>query len=59
MLLEEMTCFWVKIKIMNERWASQGQQKILREMDLTSKEAIEVAKLNGGVIHPLKTNIHS
>lgn len=39
---------------MNEGWASYWHQRILREMDLTSDEAIEFAKLNAGVVQPSK-----
>lgn len=43
---------------MNEGWASYWHQRILREMDLTSDEAIEFAKLNAGVVQPSKTSIN-
>lgn len=43
---------------MNEGWASYWHQRILREMDLTSSEAIEFAKLNAGVVQPSKTSIN-
>ncbi len=43
---------------MNEGWASFWHQRILREMDLTSDEAIEFAKLNAGVVQPSKTSIN-
>ena len=36
---------------MNEGWASYWHQRILREMDLTSDEAIE---FNAGVVQPSK-----
>ena len=56
MLREEMLYFWAQMetKIMNEGWASLWHQRILREMDLTSSEAIEFAKLNAGVVQPSK-----
>jgi len=43
---------------MNEGWASYWHQRILREMDLTSDEAIEFAKLNAGVVQPSRTSIN-
>jgi stage V sporulation protein R len=54
MMREEMLYFWPQLetKIMNEGWASYWHQRILREMDLTSGEAIEFAKLNAGVVQP-------
>ena len=56
MMREEMLYFWPQLetKIMNEGWASYWHQRILREMDLTSSEAIEFAKLNAGVVQPSK-----
>ncbi|MGH0596016.1 stage V sporulation protein SpoVR [Bacillus mycoides] len=60
MMREEMLYFWPQLetKIMNEGWASFWHQRILREMDLTSGEAIEFAKLNAGVVQPSKTSIN-
>ena len=60
MMREEMLYFWLQLetKIMNEGWASYWHQRILREMDLTSDEAIEFAKLNAGVVQPSKTSIN-
>lgn len=60
MIREEMLYFWPQLetKIMNEGWASFWHQRILREMDLTSDEAIEFAKLNAGVVQPSKTGIN-
>ncbi|MGG0302952.1 stage V sporulation protein SpoVR [Bacillus albus] len=60
MMREEMLYFWPQLetKIMNEGWASYWHQRILREMDLTSDEAIEFAKLNAGVVQPSKTSIN-
>ncbi|MBL5766970.1 SpoVR family protein [Heyndrickxia sporothermodurans] len=60
MIREEMLYFWPQLetKIMNEGWASYWHQRILREMDLTSDEAIEFAKLNAGVVQPSKTGIN-
>jgi stage V sporulation protein R len=60
MMREEMLYFWpqMETKIMNEGWASYWHQRILREMDLTSDEAIEFAKLNAGVVQPSKTSIN-
>jgi stage V sporulation protein R len=60
MMREEMLYFWPQLetKIMNEGWASYWHQRILRELDLTSGEAIEFAKLNAGVVQPSKTSIN-
>ncbi|MCU5028182.1 stage V sporulation protein R [Bacillus thuringiensis serovar brasilensis] len=60
MMREEMLYFWPQLetKIMNEGWASFWHQRILREMDLTSDEAIEFAKLNAGVVQTSKTSIN-
>lgn len=50
-LRQEMLYFWPQIetKIMNEGWASYWHMRILRELDLNEKEAIEYAKLNAQV----------
>jgi stage V sporulation protein R len=60
MMREEMLYFWPQLetKIMNEGWASYWHQRILRELDLTSNEALEFAKLNAGVVQPSKTGIN-
>ncbi|WP_407270542.1 SpoVR family protein [Radiobacillus sp. PE A8.2] len=60
MMREEMLYFWPQLetKIMNEGWASYWHQRILREMDLTSGEAIEFSSLNAGVVQPSKTQIN-
>ncbi|RFU62022.1 SpoVR family protein [Peribacillus glennii] len=60
MMREEMLYFWPQLetKIMNEGWASFWHQRILRELDLTSDEAIEFAKLNAGVVQPSRTSIN-
>ncbi|MFS0786123.1 SpoVR family protein [Shouchella sp. 1P09AA] len=60
MMREEMLYFWPQLetKIMNEGWASYWHAKILREMDLTSDEVIEFAKLNAGVVQPSQTSIN-
>ncbi|WP_456282916.1 SpoVR family protein [Bacillus sp. JZ34] len=60
MMREEMLYFWPQLetKIMNEGWASYWHQRIIRELDLTSSEAIEFAKLNAGVVQPSKTGIN-
>ena len=60
MMREEMLYFWPQLetKIMNEGWASYWHQRILREMDLTTDETIEFAKLNANVIQPSKTSIN-
>ncbi|MFB6469270.1 SpoVR family protein [Cytobacillus sp. Hz8] len=60
MMREEMLYFWPQLetKIMNEGWASYWHQRILREMELTSSESIEFAKLNAGVVQPSRTGIN-
>ncbi|WP_078552555.1 SpoVR family protein [Bacillus alkalicellulosilyticus] len=60
MMREEMLYFWPQLetKIMNEGWASYWHMRILREMNLTTEETIEYAKLNAGVIQPSKTQIN-
>jgi len=60
MMREEMLYFWPQLetKIMNEGWASYWHQRIVRELDLTSAEAIEFAKLNAGAVQPSKTGIN-
>ncbi|KHE73211.1 SpoVR family protein, partial [Halobacillus sp. BBL2006] len=60
MMREEMLYFWPQLetKIMNEGWASYWHARILREMDLTSDEAIEFAKLNASVVQPSKTQLN-
>ena len=60
MMREEMLYFWPQLetKIMNEGWASYWHQRILREMDLTTDETIEFAKLNANVVQPSKTSIN-
>ncbi|ASA20082.1 SpoVR family protein [Paenibacillus donghaensis] len=54
MLHDEMLYFWpqMETKIMNEGWASYWHQRIMRELDLTSEETIEYAKLNSSVVQP-------
>jgi stage V sporulation protein R len=43
---------------MNEGWASYWHQRIMRELDLSTEESIEFAKLNAGVVQPSKTSIN-
>ena len=60
MMREEMLYFWPQIetKIMNEGWASYWHQRIMRELNLTTDETIEYAKLNAGVVQPSSTTIN-
>lgn len=60
MMREEMLYFWPQIetKIMNEGWASYWHQRIMRELNLTTEETIEYAKLNSGVVQPSQTSIN-
>lgn len=60
MLRDEMLYFWpqMETKIMNEGWASYWHQRILRELDLTSEETIEFAKLNSSVVQPSRNSLN-
>lgn len=60
MMREEMLYFWPQLetKIMNEGWASYWHARILREMDLTSDEVVDFAKLNASVVQPSKTQLN-
>ncbi|WP_128894944.1 SpoVR family protein [Longirhabdus pacifica] len=60
MLRDEMLYFWPQIetKIMNEGWASYWHIRILRELDLTSDETIEFAKLNSSVVQPSQHSLN-
>jgi len=60
MLRDEMLYFWPQIetKIMNEGWASYWHQRIIRELDLTSEETIEFAKLNSSVVQPSQHSLN-
>ncbi|PYI57247.1 SpoVR family protein [Paenibacillus flagellatus] len=60
MLRDEMLYFWPQLetKIMNEGWASYWHQRIVRELDLTSEETIEYAKLNSGVVQPSRHSLN-
>ena len=60
MMREEMQYFWPQLetKIMNEGWASFWHQRILREMDLSTTDAIEFSTLNANVVQPSKTTIN-
>lgn len=60
MLRDEMLYFWPQLetKIMNEGWASYWHMQILREMDLTSEETIEYAKMNSAVVQPSKQSLN-
>jgi len=59
-LREEMLYFWPQLetKIMNEGWATYWHLQIMRELDLTTAETIEFAKMNAGVIMPSRTSIN-
>jgi len=60
MLREEMLYFWpqMETKIMNEGWAAYWHTRIMRELDLTTDEAIEFAKLNATIIQPLQKHVN-
>ncbi|MUG43864.1 SpoVR family protein [Paenibacillus woosongensis] len=60
MLREEMLYFWpqMETKIMNEGWASYWHQRILRELNLTSEETVEYAKLNASVVQPSRHSLN-
>ncbi|MBJ6362188.1 SpoVR family protein [Paenibacillus sp. GCM10012307] len=57
---DEMLYFWpqMETKIMNEGWASYWHQRIIRELDLTSEETIEFAKLNSAVVQPSRNSLN-
>ncbi len=59
-LRDEMLYFWpqMETKIMNEGWASYWHQRIIRELDLTSEETIEFAKLNSAVVQPSRQSLN-
>ncbi|WP_028546122.1 SpoVR family protein [Paenibacillus taiwanensis] len=60
MLRDEMLYFWpqMETKIMNEGWASYWHQRILRELDLTTEQSFEYAKLNSSVVQPSKHSLN-
>ncbi|WP_310549745.1 SpoVR family protein [Paenibacillus glufosinatiresistens] len=60
MLHDEMLYFWpqMETKIMNEGWASYWHQRIMRELDLTSEETVEYAKLNSAVVQPSRQSLN-
>jgi len=60
MLRDEMLYFWPQLetKIMNEGWASYWHQRIIRELDLTSDETVEFAKLNSSVVVPSRHTLN-
>jgi stage V sporulation protein R len=49
---DEMYYFWPQLetKIMNEGWASYWHLRIMREMELTTEETVEFARLNASVL---------
>lgn len=57
---EDSLYFWpiIKTKIMNEGWATFWHLKIIHELDLTDREAMEFAQLHSGVAgsHGLRLN---
>ncbi|CAB3394113.1 SpoVR family protein [Kyrpidia spormannii] len=59
-LRDEMLYFWPQIetKIMNEGWATYWHLRIMREMDLTSDEAVDFSQMHSGVVLPSKTSIN-
>ncbi|MBD8500146.1 SpoVR family protein [Paenibacillus arenosi] len=60
MLRDEMLYFWpqMETKIMNEGWASYWHQRIVRELDLTTEESFEYAKLNASVVQPSRNSLN-
>lgn len=60
MLRDEMLYFWPQLetKIMNEGWASYWHQRIIRELDLTTEETFEFAKLNSSVVQPSRSSLN-
>jgi len=57
---QEMLYFWpqMETKIINEGWAAYWHLRIIREMDLTSEEAVEFAKMHAGVIQTSRTHLN-
>jgi stage V sporulation protein R len=60
MLREEMLYFWpqMETKIINEGWAAFWHTRIIRELDLTSAEAIEFAKMHAQLLQTTKMQIN-
>ncbi len=57
---DEMYYFWPQLetKIMNEGWASYWHLRIMRELDLTTEEIVEFAKLNASVLQPSRHSLN-
>jgi stage V sporulation protein R len=57
---EEMLYFWPQIetKIMNEGWASYWHTRLMRELDLTSAESMEVAMLHAAIVAPSRHQLN-
>lgn len=60
MLRDEMLYFWAQMetKIMNEGWATFFHQRIIRELNLSSHETVEYAKLNASVVQPSRHSLN-
>ena len=60
MIREEMLYFWpqMETKIINEGWAAFWHTRIIRELDLTSAEAIEFAKMHSQLLQTSKMQIN-
>jgi stage V sporulation protein R len=60
LIREEMYYFWPQLetKIMNEGWASFWHLRIMRELDLSSEETIEFARLNASVLQPSRFSLN-
>lgn len=60
MLREEMLYFWPQLetKVINEGWATFWHQRIMRKLDLETKEVIEYAKLHATILKTSKTNMN-
>ncbi len=60
MIHEEMEYFipQMQTKIMNEGWASLTHARIMREMNLDTKDYIEFAELHAGVVSPHKGQLN-
>ncbi|MCC7367792.1 MAG: SpoVR family protein [Chloroflexi bacterium] len=48
----------MQTKIMNEGWASFWHARILRELDLSSEEYVEFARLHSSVLSPSKRSVN-
>jgi len=57
---QEMLYFWpqMETKIMNEGWATYWHLRIMREINLDDREAVEFAKMHSSIIQPSRAHIN-